>query len=167
ILLLISFILPSIVISAPSEREEKRLEMKDYIIFRFAMEECQVPSECHERVLTSLRERTPPYCDTGRNDLLPCLKREIHSHRGSSSLPLDLDPICCSFPSAGPLCPEVCKSSLRSISMTPLQIHDNIVSHCSSLSFSGDSLISECIQVARHLHSRKEKDCGRERQKDE
>ncbi|GMS80250.1 hypothetical protein PENTCL1PPCAC_2425, partial [Pristionchus entomophagus] len=154
-------LLSSVVHSAPSDREkeEKRMEMRDYIIFRFAMESCDVPSECHDKVLYSLKERIPPDCDTGRSDLLTCLKREIQYHRGSSDLPLHLDSICCSFPSAGPLCPEVCKTSLRSISMTPLQIHDNIISHCTSLSFSGDSLISQCIQVARHIHSHKEKEC--------
>ncbi|KAF8387393.1 hypothetical protein PRIPAC_76535 [Pristionchus pacificus] len=157
-------LLSSSIYSAPTDREDmemedKRTEMRDFIIFRFAMKSCEVPSECHDKILYALKERIPPNCDTAKSDLLNCLKKEIHYHRGSSDLPLDLDSICCSFPSSGPLCPEICKTSLRSISMTPLQIYNNIATHCSSVSFPGDSQISQCIEVARHIHSRKEKEC--------
>ncbi|GMT11267.1 hypothetical protein PFISCL1PPCAC_2564, partial [Pristionchus fissidentatus] len=153
-------LLPIVVLSAPTEREleEKKAEMRDYIIFRFAVQACEVPSECQDKVMYSLNERIPPHCDTARSDLLNCLKREIHSHRAASDFPLELDSICCSFESAGPLCPEVCKTSLRTISLTPLQIHNNIVAHCSSSAFTGDTKIRQCIETARHIHSHK-KEC--------
>lgn len=103
-------LLSSSIYSAPTDREDmemedKRTEMRDFIIFRFgltistfyflsntfschflhsrnnsiaAMKSCEVPSECHDKILYALKERIPPNCDTAKSDLLNCLKKGLY-----------------------------------------------------------------------------------------